>query len=458
MANGPKRWIAMQLKAPITPMPDGLDTNQVRAHLFEKMANGQDQLRQRMMFALSQTLVVSNNKLVNGYELIPWVSFLEKHTFGNYRALLRDMTISPSMGKFLDLANSVGTSGNAPNENYPRELLQLFSIGLVQLNMDGSIVEQNGQPALTYTQATIKEVARALSGWTYPTAAGALPASRNQEHFVGLMEPRPVSHDPGAKTLLNGEVVPAGQTVTQDLESVIDNVFNHPNVAPFVATRLIRSLVTSNPSGDYIQRVAQVFENNGDNVRGDLRAVFTAILTDPEATLSGQHDGRLRDPILHVIGLARALGINVANAGQFQYVMVYLGQAVLAPTTVFSFYSPLAPLPGDPTKFGPEFQIHSPAMAIARANFIYDILNGSFSSSFPFSIAPYVALAGNPQALVEEVNQKLLFGRMSNELRERLVLLAQQTSSLQHRAFGTLYLTAISSEFMVLAGNPPSTN
>jgi uncharacterized protein (DUF1800 family) len=454
--KGVERWIAEQLQIPAGGMADGLDSNQVRVQMFHKLANGQDQLRQRMAFALSQTIAVSTNKLVNGYELIPWVRLLENHAFGNYKTLLREATLSPSMGKFLDLANSVGTGGNAPNENYPRELLQLFSIGLFKLKMDGSYDMPNGQLVPTYTQDTVREFARALSGWTYPTQPNYQPASHNPEYFIGLMEPRPSRHDAGSKTLLNGVVLPAGQSVTKDLNDVIDNVFNHPNVAPFVATRLIRSLVTSNPSSAYIERVANVFADNGNGVRGDLKAVMMAILTDDEAALPGASDGRLRDPILHVIGLARALGIQFNNANQFMYVLATLGQQVLSPTTVFSFYSPLAPLPGDPTKFGPEFQIYTPALAVQRANFVWALLSGGFSSSFSLNLAPYTALAADPAALVEHVNQQLLFGRMSIELRQLLTSLAQSTSDHQQRAFGTLYLTAISSEFLVHTGQGSS--
>jgi len=453
-AKGIDLWLAEQFALPASGLPDGLDSNQVRAHLFLNMANGADQLRQRMVFALGQTLAVSTNKLVNGYELIPWVRLLEGHAFGNYRTLLRAVTLSPSMGKFLDLANSVGTGGEAANENYPRELLQLFSIGLFQLNMDGTYVIDNATGALipTYDQAMVKEVARALSGWTYPTQPGQSPVSHNPDYFVGEMEPRPLRHDSGAKTLFGNHFLPAGQSVVDDLDDVIDAVFEHPNVPPFVATRLIRSLVNSNPSAEYIERVAEVFADNGEGVRGDLRAVLVAILTDTEAALPTSNDGRLRDPVLHILGLARALGLQVANPTQFLYVMANLGQQVLSPPTVFSFYSPLAPLPGDPTRFGPEFQIYTPALAIQRANFIYSILNGGFQSSFPVNLAPYTSLAGNPYALVEYVNQRLLFGRMSNPLRSTLVGLAQTTSDHKQRALGTLYLTAISSEFAVHTG------
>ncbi len=452
-AKGVERWLAEQLRIAPGGVPDGLDNGALRSALFLKMANGEDQLRQRVAFALGQTLVVSTNKLVNGYEVIPFVRLIENHAFGNYRALLRDITISPSMGNFLDLANSAGTQGRAPNENYPRELMQLFSIGIYKLKMDGTYdLDAQGQPVPTYTQATIKEVARALSGWTYPTMPNQTPASQNQDYFVGVMEPRPLRHDQGAKTLFNGIVLPAGQTVTKDMEDVIDAVFNHQNTAPFVATRLIRSLVTSNPSTAYIERIANVFADNGEGVRGDLAAVVTAILTDADASLPHASDGRLRDPHLHVIGLARALGVQLANAGNFMYQLANLGQATLSAPTVFSFYSPLAPLPGDPTKFGPEFQLYTPSLSIQRANLIAAFLSGSYTSSFPFDKSPFLAVAGNPQALIEKVNQTLFFGRMSQPLRQVLVAAAQGTSDLNQRVFGALYMAAISSEFVVHTG------
>jgi uncharacterized protein (DUF1800 family) len=449
---GLKYWMAQQANLPASTIPDGIDANQVGNRLFLNMYGGPDQLRQRMMFALSQILVVSANKNVNGEELIPWVRLLSKHAFGNYRSLLREATLSPTMGKYLDLANSLkATASTSPNENYARELMQLFSIGLRDLNQDGSLkLDAQGQPIPTYDQQTLREVARALTGWTYPTPPGATPSSTNNEYFAGLMEPRPQNHDTGAKTLLNGAAVPAGQTVAQDMDAVIDNLFQHPNVPPFIATRLIRSLVTGNPSPGYIQRVADVFADNGQGVRGDLWVVLTAILTDAEATSapSPQH-GRLKDPVLHVMNLGRALGAQVTDPGMFMYIFGNLGQRVLAPATVFGFYSPLAGLPGHPGMYGPEFQIYTPSLAIQRANFIHQILTGQFGSSFSVDLAPFVALGNDPAALAEKINQALFQGRMSDELRQIILTATQAGYDANQRALGALYLAAISSEYAV---------
>jgi hypothetical protein len=455
-ANGSAAWLQQQFQAPESVIPDGLTGTGVRSQLFLNMANGTDQLRQRMLFALSQTIVASANKTGTGAELTPWVRLLSRNAFGNYRTLLREVTLSPTMGKYLDLAYSrKASSTSSPNENYPRELMQLFSIGLWELNQNGTLkLNALGQPTPSYTQSHIKEFARALTGWTFPTAPGATPSNSNPEYFVGEMLARTTTHDTGAKTLFAGVTLPAGQSTTVDMDAVIDNIFQHPNVPPFVATRLIRSLVTSNPSPAYIERVAKVFADNGQGVRGDLQAVLTAILTDAEAATFAAEDGRLKDPILHAIGLGRALGGQITDPSAFDYIFRNLTQPVLAPTTVFSFYSPLAALPGHSDLFGPEFQIYPPALAVQRANFIYSILNGSFSS-FMVDIAPFTAIAANTETLVDSVNQKLMFGRMTSELRDLLIAAtnAIAPTRTRDRALGALYLAAISSEYSVYSDN-----
>ncbi|MGZ8243917.1 DUF1800 domain-containing protein [Methylomagnum sp.] len=445
-------WMAQQANLPASTVPDGHDIGPLISQQFMNMYGGTDQLRQRVIFALSQIVVISSNKNIYGEELAPYVRLLSKHAFGNYRSLLRDITLSPAMGKYLDLANSVkATASTSPNENYARELMQLFTIGLKQLNQDGSVkLDGQGQPIPTYDQNTLREVSRALTGWTYPTAPGATPGSTNNEYFVGLMEPRPGNHDTGVKNIINGVVIPAGQTVTQDMDAVIDAVFNHPNTAPFVAMRLIRSLTDGNPSAGYIQRVANVFDNNGQGVRGDLYAVLKAVLTDSEATNppNAQH-GHLKDTLLHVTSLGRALGAQVNDPNMFMYIFRNLGQQVLSPTTVFSFYSPMAGLPGHPGMFGPEFQIYTPGLAIQRANFIHDILYNQMGASFSVNLGQFVALGNDPAALVEKVNQVLLQGRMSNELRQIILTATQAGYDANQRAFGAVYLAAISSEFAV---------
>jgi uncharacterized protein (DUF1800 family) len=211
---------------------------------------------------------------------------LTRNAFGNYRTLLREMTVSPIMGTYLTLVNSKKAQASSqPDENYIRELWQLFSVGTFRLNIDGSLqLDAQGRPLETYTIAEIQEGARALTGWVYAPLAGQPAGTFNP---FAPMVTNESEHDTGSKTLLAGSAgpinIPGGRTTTQDLDSVIDNVFNHPNVGPFIGRQLIQHLVTSNPSPAYIARVATVFNNNGQGVRGDLRAVVRAVLLDPEA-------------------------------------------------------------------------------------------------------------------------------------------------------------------------------
>lgn len=458
-AIGPAAWIQQQLGLPESPIPDGLDGNAVRAQVYLNMANGPDQLRQRAIFALSQTIVVSANKVGNGDQLTPWVRLLSRNAFGNFHTLLRDVSLSPTMGKYLDnVYNRRATATTSPNENYARELLQLFSIGTWALNNDGSQkLDGAGNPIPAYSQATIAAFARALTGWTYPPMPGATSGNSNPEYFVGELVPTSSAtrHDTDPKTLLGGTVLPAGQTAPQDLDGLLNNIFHHPNVPPFIATRLIRSLVTSNPSPAYVQRVSNVFINNGAGVRGDLAAVFAAILLDPEAlNPDATLHGRLKDPLLHIIGLGRALGATIGDPGSFQYVFTNLSQRVLTPSTVFSFYSPTAKIPTQPAYFGPEFQLYPPALAIQRANFIYGILSGQFGSAFSVDMTPFRVLAGDPAALVNKVNTTLMMGRMTPQLRQIILdaTSAVAASDPNQRALGAVYLAAISSEYSVYTG------
>jgi uncharacterized protein (DUF1800 family) len=308
-SRGAAAWIEDQFNAPESALSL---TGDLRAQMLSRLAQAPDQLRQRMVWALSQIIVVSMDKNNYANEYIPYLQILSRNAFGNYRTLLKEIALSPQMGKYLDLANSnkPGSSGGGANENFPRELMQVFTIGLVELNTDGS---PKPGPIPTYTQETVRQFALALTGWTYPTAPGATPRSNNWEEFSKpAMEPRPADHDTSAKFLLNNVVLPAGQTPEQDMDGVIDCLFNHPNAGPFLATRLIRFLVTSNPSPAYTARVAQVFNSNSNGIRGDLKSVVRAILMDPEARndQATPTQGRLKDPVGMYVSFVRAL-----NAG-----------------------------------------------------------------------------------------------------------------------------------------------
>lgn len=444
--KGVDNWLSEQFNLPETGLVAGADE---RAAVLHRLMQAPDQLRQRVAWALGQIIVISWNKNPYGAEYVPYLNILSRNAFGNYRTLLKEITLSPQMGKYLDLANSnrPGLGGGA-NENFPRELLQLFSIGLVQLNPDGS---PKPGPIPTYTQDDVRQFALALTGWTYPTAPGATPRANNWEEFSqSAMEPRPGNHDTGPKVLLNGVVLPAGQTVEQDLEGVIDCVFRHPNVGPFVATRLIRSLVTSNPSGAYIQRVAGVFDNNGSGVRGDLKAVVRAILTDAEARPEApapQH-GRLKDPVFAYISFLRAMNGSLSASNSVSWIFSRMGQAITAPPSVFGYYSPLYRLPANPAWFGPEFQIYTPTESVLMGNELFWPINYPANGDPRIDLAPFLA-ATELEALVELVNQRLFYGRMSAGLRQALVKAAGPSYNQQQRVETVLYLAALSGEYAV---------
>ena len=442
---GQTAWLAQQFELPASALPPTEDMNVLRATWFNNMAGGQDQLRQRMIFALSQLFVVSADKNPYAREMQPWLATLSANAFGNFHTLLREMTLNPSMGKYLDLANS---KAPAPNENYAREVMQLFTIGPVMLNQDGSVqADRNGDPIPSYDQARIADISRALSGWTYQ---GASATGANWEKFSGPLQPRERLHDKGSKTLLQGTVLPAGQSTVQDFDAVMDNLFQHPNLPPFIATRLIRAFTTSNPSPDYIERVAGVFAS-GPAGRGDLKATLAAVLTDPEARQDtpGASAGKLKDPVLHTLSLFRALDATVVNPGNAFWEYAQLGQKLLNAPSVFNFYSPMTGLPGSPGHVGPEFQIYAPALAVARANFLYRFLSGEYKGMVAIDIAPYVNAAGDPAALLDLVDARLLQGRMSPAARSAIAASVAATTDKTQRALTALYLTAISAEFAV---------
>jgi len=441
-------YLEQQFALPATafPMPVGNSVQNLQRWILHHYTVAPDQLRQRVLYALSQIVVTSTSKLVYADEMLPWLSALRQHTFGNYRDLLRDVTKSSSMGKFLDLANSMklGQGGGA-NENYPRELLQLFALGLWQLNPDGSqVLDGNTNAIPTYTQNDVTELALALTGRTYATAPGVTSSSANHEYHGAPMEARPQNHDITAKNVL-GQTIPAGQTVEPDLESVLEILMNHPNTAPFIATRLIRSLVFSNPSDAYIERVASVFTATD----GDLPAVVTAILTDVEARddLATVNSGRLKEPILPVAGFLRALNGQFTSTQQLTYLFSYMAQIPLGPPSVFSWFSPLYRVPKSPL-FGPEFQIYTPTEATLRGNLLYYLLSNP-GSDFSLDLSPFQPYGNDLPGLVEAVNQRLLYGRMPAGFKQVLITAATPGYDAKTRIETVLYLTALSGQYTV---------
>jgi len=368
----------------------------VQRMFYANATGGADQLRQRVAFALSQITVVSALDLRFAYAMAGYQQLLLDHAFGNYRDILYEVTLSPVMGHYLDMVNNDKANparGTKPNENYARELLQLFSVGLTRLHRDGTPVRVGGQPVPTYDQAVIDDLARVFTGWTYPPMPGATTAGHNPPYFSGRMVAVESNHDSGVKTILGGRVLPAGQTAAKDLNDAIDTLFNDPNVGPFVATRLIQHLVTSNPSPAYVARVAAAFDGRSEDdrhrtARGDMQAVLRAVLLDPEARRAGAIDpryGKLQEPALFAVSALRALG-GRSDGVYLRNVVGALGQDVFSAPSVFSFYPPAYPLPGSATLLGPEFAIFSTSTAIGRLNLLERIILGG-----PVAADPTVA-------------------------------------------------------------------
>ena len=448
---------------------------------------GQDQLRQRVAFALHQILVVSAASEVNRPSWMTiYLQALDRNAFGSYRTLLEEITLSPAMGEYLDMRLSTRTS---PNENFAREILQLFSIGTSVLNRDGTPqLDAQGMPLPSYSQTDVNEFTRVFTGWNFnPTLLG--PGITN---WRDPMVPRGgTTHDVAAKTLLNGAVVPACAATNtacaqSDLQAALNNIFNHSNVGPFIGKQLIQHLVTSNPSPAYVDRVARVFNNDCDalypegctSTRGSLRAVVQAILLDPEARGDLKTDpnyGKLREPAQYIAGTLRAFNVKsfdklstsdgvLGNRSSSDF-SGSLDQPIYQPPTVFSYYQPEYEVPG--TKIlGPAFGILSTTTTLRRANAMNTLIySGVTSNTSPTPASPdrprgtsvdlanLEALADNPGNLVDALNAHLLHGTMSTQVRNSIITAvnaindANITTRNLKRARTAAYLVTTSSQY-----------
>ena len=338
-----------------------------------------DQLRQRVAFALQQIVVVNNLEVSGTYGFRNYYNALLDNAFGNYRQVLKKVALSPVMGDFLNNANN---DKDAPNENFARELLQLFAIGTCELNADGQL--KGGACAATYNNETVRAYAYALTGWTYAlggaTSYGCYPTGANCRYYGGDMVPVARYHDSAERQLLAGVKVAAGSTAASALENVLDSLMQHPNIAPFVAKHLIRHLVGSNPSAAYVQRVAAAFASGsfsaagtsfGSGQRGDLAATVAAVLLDAEARSEApaRSAGKLREPVLLFTGVLRALNGSSDGDALGWWWGEGLRQHLFRPPSVFNFYPPDYPVAGS-SLVGPAFGIHNANAALERLNYL----------------------------------------------------------------------------------------
>ena len=464
---------AVVLQGPAQVCPAGAPANCYRdnftgflpaVEFFHDALTGEDQLRQRVAFALGQILVASGEEVRRTYAIADYQQLLLADAFGNFRQILEDVTLSPAMGQYLNMVNNDkpnAAAGTNPNENYARELLQLFSIGLVKLQPDGTVVtDGSGMPVATYDQNVIDGFARVFTGWTYPTIAGLLQKTHNPPYFRGAMEAVASNHDTLAKTLLDGVTLPAGQTAAKDLSDALDLVFHHPNVGPFIGKQLIQFLVTSNPTPAYVARVSAAFADDGSGVRGDMKAVVRAILLDPEARGASKSDpgyGKLREPALLAAGLARALGVQ--SDGVFlRNASVALEQDVYQAPSVFSFYPPNYPLAGT-SLVSPPSELLDSTSALQRSNFVYALLFRTIApdatvANATGTTAPLTDFTGSATdsgVLADRLAALLMHGTMPPGMRQAVVSAADavDASDPVGRVRAAAYVIATSAQFQV---------
>jgi len=453
---------------------------------------GDDQLRQRVAFALSEIFVISlqdGNVGNNPRAAANYLDMLATQGLGNYRDLLESVSLHPMMGVYLtSLGNRKADpkTGRVPDENYAREVMQLFSIGLLQLNVDGSVKMNGSVPAETYTPADIAGLAKVFTGWSWacpvaPTAInstcfgnGSSGGQSDPERTTKPMINYPQYHSPEEKKFLTA-VIPAGTDGATSLKTALDTLANHPNVGPFIGRQLIQRLVTSNPSPAYVRAVAQIFNDNGDGVRGDMKAVVKAILTHAEARTLSTKSGKVREPVLRLAALMRAFNFK-SDSGYYKIGTTdnpgtQLGQTVMRSPTVFNFYRPGYVPPGSATEAAkleaPELQISHETTAAGYVNFMRDTVAGNISQSggplnrrdVQIDYSPELALADKPADLVDRVNAKLMYGTMPAALKTlitgavtSIALTGNATqidTAKRNRVNAAIFLTLVSPEFQV---------
>lgn len=430
----------------------------------------QDALRQRVAFALSEILVVADSideLIIYPTALSSYYDTLLVNAFGNYRDLLHDVSMHPAMGLYLSHVNNrrSDTANNIfPDENYAREVMQLFSIGLFELNIDGSVqVDADGDPIPTYSNVEIREFAKIFTGLSYGGEGAYFGKTTPQ--FLTPMQMFNAEHEPGAKNLLNGTVVPAGQSGIQDIDAAIDNLFNHPNVGPFIGKQLIQRLVTSNPSPAYIERVARAFNGDVTGVRGDMQAVVRAVLLDPEAasaTTTLAEFGKLREPVVRYASILRQFGANssdgfIANLGYF---LQELGkQHPLSAPSVFNFFLPAHSPAGEIAAAGlvaPEFQITTSNSIVGVSNLIDFVILADFVTDAPEPFSPvsldyseYTSIASDIDVLLDRLDIVLTAGTLHAQTRQAVENVTTDLDDMNLRVRIAIYMILLSSDYAV---------
>jgi len=398
--------------------------------IWRKFISSTDTLRQRVVLALSELCVVSVlgvNAQWRQFSVANYLDILEANAFGNYRTLLGQISLSPAMGYYLTFRGSVKanpTTGSEPDENYARELMQLFAIGLLKLNTDGSLqVDASGNAIETYTQADVSGLARVFTGWNLDVSGltSPYPPDYQQRPLISVA----ANYETASKTFL-GATIPAGTSASDSLKMALDTIFAHPNVPTFVSKQLIQRLVTSNPSPGYVARVSQVFADNGSGVRGDLKAVIKAILLDSEArdpaAATASTFGKLREPVVRLLNWARAYSVKSPSGawsvGDLSDPATRLGQSPMRSGSVFNFFRPGYVPPSTTLSAlgltGPEFQITNESSVAGYVNYMQRAISGVGVGDLAADYSSLLALAGNSASLLKEINEVLGASQLSS--------------------------------------------
>jgi len=441
-AKGFERWIDEQFALPpskidLTPIANY--DSQIReqgdaayrystSQVWVSFLDVPDQLRRRVSWSLSQFVVVSMAK-VEPYGGLSYSNFLQQQAFGNYGELIRAVTMNPAMGVYLDNLENRPTSNEcrwcSPNENYARELMQLFTLGVVKLNLDGSLQrDAAGKPVETYSQKDVEELARALTGWRMDGNYERTDYRRYDKEMVP--DPWRAAHDRGAKNVL-GRAFPAGVEARQELDTIVSLLMAHQNTAPFVSVRLIQHLVTSDPSPAYVTRVANVFRTTS----GDMKSVIKAILLDPEARRGdqigseGTQFGKMREPLLWYTGLLRGLNCKRALKWNDVDTITTSSQRPFDAASVFSFYLPTDRAPGSNLLAPEQRLLTAEELSWRLGGGLADAVKraGADCDASPFGRA----FAASPAAFADLVNERFFRGAMPATLRQNLIDLAPST-------------------------------
>ena len=471
--------------------------------VWNQLFTGADQMRKRMTLALSEFFVISLQSAEFDWRsqaFAAWWDMLTRNAFGNYRQLLQDVTLNPAMGYYLNTKGNQKentSTGRVPDENYAREVMQLFSIGLYQLNSDGTEkVDGSGKKIDVYTQSDVSNLARVFTGYDFDPSVGRFNPRKADDSgdepytlFNKEFARRPMVLDANKHSALGatflGTSVPPGTSGAAALAIALETLFNHPNTAPFFCRQMIQRLVTSNPSPAYVSRVAAKFINNGTGVRGDLKAVWSAILLDAEAralqapTTPGF--GKLREPIVRFVQWGRSFGFNSASGGWKMFdtanAAEKLGQSPLRSPSVFNFFRPGFVPPGTALAASkttaPEFQLVNESTVGGYLNYMQQVLEGGiFVASPPGAPNPFtgpyvqditasfsaeVAIAQDAAALVARLNLVLCAGRLSaatvtlmvNALNATPLTASSSNDQKLNRVRGATLMVLASAEYLI---------